>query len=221
MVTNADDLSEGGDAGEAGKATIAEPTCKAVYLLLEISMAVSFQLGRLSRLSSWQSARIRMATFLYFSSVFLISSSNLPILILLRSSSVVLSSISASFYLIYFRALIWCWFNIMVKIKHIFRVYTHILHPPLSNPKITPQNAHKHSQTHELPLQQVWRLRRIAFRSFSKILAKFEILAQSELPPENDSPTHGEREKTSLWPWFPLFIFDIILLYNIIVTTPE
>jgi hypothetical protein len=106
VVAHADDLGEGGEAGDPGEATVAEPTCKAVYLLLEISMAVSFQLGRPSRLSSWQPARMRMATFLYRSSVFLISSSNLPILILLRSSSVVLSSISASFYLIYFRALI-------------------------------------------------------------------------------------------------------------------
>lgn len=76
------------------------------YLLLEISMAVSFQLGRFSSVSRPQLARMRIWTFLYFSRAFLVSSSNLPILILLRSSSVVFSSRSASFYLIYFRALI-------------------------------------------------------------------------------------------------------------------
>lgn len=107
-VADADDLGERGDGGEAGEAAVAEPACGGAYLLLEISMAVSFQLGRLSRLSSWQSASIRMAIFLYFSRVRLVSSSNLPILILLRSNSVEFSSISASFYLIYFRALICC-----------------------------------------------------------------------------------------------------------------
>lgn len=106
VVGDADDLGEGGDGGEAGEAAVAEPAWGAGYLLFEISMAVSFQLGRFSRLSSWQSASIRIATFLYFSSAFFDSSSNLPILILLRSNSVELSSISASFYLIYFRALI-------------------------------------------------------------------------------------------------------------------
>jgi hypothetical protein len=69
-------------------------------------MAVNFQVGRFSRDSRAQSARMSIWTFLYFSRAFLVSSSNLPILILLRSSSVVFSSRSASFYLIYFRALI-------------------------------------------------------------------------------------------------------------------
>jgi hypothetical protein len=108
VIADADDLGERVDGGESGETAVTESTWGWRYLLLEISMAVSFQLGRLSRLSSWQSASIRMATFLYFSSAFFVSSSNLPILILLRSSSVELSSISPSFYLIYFRALIWC-----------------------------------------------------------------------------------------------------------------
>lgn len=106
VVAHADDLGECGDGGEFGEAAISQSTCGGGYLLLEISMAVSFQLGRLSRVSNWHSASMSMAIFLYFSRVFLVSSSNLPILILLRSSSVELSSILANFYLIYFRALI-------------------------------------------------------------------------------------------------------------------
>lgn len=70
-------------------------------------MAVTFQVGRLSRDSSSQSARIRMLIFLYFSSAFLVYSSNLPILILLRSSSVLPSFTYDSFSFIYLRALIY------------------------------------------------------------------------------------------------------------------
>lgn len=106
MVAHADDLGEGGDGGEAREAAVAQSDWGGGYLLLEISMAVNFQAGRFSRDSSPHSARMSIWTFLYFSRAFLVSSSNLPILILLRSSSVVFSSRSASFYLIYFRALI-------------------------------------------------------------------------------------------------------------------
>jgi hypothetical protein len=52
VVTNGDELGKGGDAGEAGEGTISKSECRAGYLLLEISIAVSFQLGKLSRLSS-------------------------------------------------------------------------------------------------------------------------------------------------------------------------
>lgn len=111
--------------------------------------------------------------------------------------------------------------NIMVKIKHISRVYTSVLCPGHSTYKITLQNRRICSGKHELSFLKSGSAYHISLGLFLKIFPNFTIMGQSIAVPSNDPNLQTHDTITSLCLSKRASIFDIILLYNIGTTPTE
>jgi hypothetical protein len=110
--------------------------------------------------------------------------------------------------------------NIMVKIKHISRVYRLVARPGHSSYKIAPQNRGFCSAVHELPVLRSGRACPLSLGLFLKIFPNFAIMGQRIAVPANDPCLQTYAGIAPLCPPNRGFIFDIILLYNI-GTTPR
>lgn len=110
--------------------------------------------------------------------------------------------------------------NIMVKIKHISRVYTLVLGEVHSSYKITPQKTHFYSGDHKLSFMRSRRAYLFSLGLFLKIFPNFAIMGQRIAVPFNNPYLQTDDNIPSFSHSKRRFIFDIILLYNI-VTTPR